>query len=440
MKRPRLLSSTAAAVGRRGGNEKVFEAASAAALSASSSSSFSSLHHHQQQQQKKEVVGEKSDVVSDGMESIGACMTIGGRRRDDYWKKRVERNIIPWRGFAASSSSSFSPPNNENNNKKVDFAPSETTTTTTTTTTQTTTTMVMTQRGNNPYIELARLDKPIGIYLLAYPSLWSILLSSSTATIPPPIEKIATMTALFSAGAVLLRGAGCTINDIWDRKVDAKVERTKNRPIASGRITVPNAVAFLGAQLGLGSVVLYQLDFNTQILGLMSLPLVATYPLMKRVTNLPQLFLGFTFNWGALMGWTAITGGVLEAPALALYGSGVCWTMVYDTIYAHQDIEDDKKIGIKSSARLFEKNTKAVLSTCGVGAISGLLASGYLAGVHWTFYPLLVSTAGTHLFWQIYTVDLKNRKDCGDKFRSNQTYGGLVLSSILAAKVAEHVL
>ena len=437
MKRPRLLSSTAAAVtarvGRGGGNEKGFEAASAAALSASSSSSFSL---RQQQQQKKEVVGEKSDV--DGMESIGACnMTIGRRRRrdDDYWKKkRVERNIIPWRGFAASSSSSFSPPNNENNNKKVDFAPSETTTT------QTTTTMLMTQRGNNPYIELARLDKPIGIYLLAYPSLWSILLSSSTATIPPSTEKIATMTALFSTGAVLLRGAGCTINDIWDRKVDAKVERTKNRPIASGRITVPNAVAFLGAQLGLGSVVLYQLDFNTQILGLMSLPLVATYPLMKRVTNLPQLFLGFTFNWGALMGWTAITGGVLEAPALALYGSGVCWTMVYDTIYAHQDIEDDKKIGIKSSARLFEKNTKAVLSTCGVGTISGLLASGYLAGVHWTFYPLLVSTAGTHLFWQIYTVDLKNRKDCGDKFRSNQTYGGLVLSSILAAKVAEHVL
>ena len=434
MKRPRLLSSTAATVtarvGRGGGNEKGFEAASAAALSASSSSSFSLRH---QQQQKKEVVGEKSDV--DGMESIGACMTIGRRRRDDYWKKRVERNIIPWRGFAASSSSSFSPPNNENNNKKVDFAPSETTTTT-----QTTTTMLMTQRGNNPYIELARLDKPIGIYLLAYPSLWSILLSSSTATIPPSTEKIATMTALFSTGAVLLRGAGCTINDILDRKVDAKVERTKNRPIASGRITVPNAVAFLGAQLGLGSVVLYQLDFNTQILGLMSLPLVATYPLMKRVTNLPQLFLGFTFNWGALMGWTAITGGVLEAPALALYGSGVCWTMVYDTIYAHQDIEDDKKIGIKSSARLFEKNTKAVLSTCGVGAISGLLASGYLAGVHWTFYPLLVSTAGTHLFWQIYTVDLKNRKDCGDKFRSNQTYGGLVLSSILAAKVAEHVL
>tara|TARA_B110000444_G_C18702866_1_gene529825 strand:- start:205 stop:951 length:747 start_codon:yes stop_codon:yes gene_type:complete len=248
------------------------------------------------------------------------------------------------------------------------------------------------------------------------------------------------MTALFSAGAVLLRGAGCTVNDIWDRKVDAKVERTKDRPIASGKITVPNAVAFLGAQLGLGSVVLYQLDFNTQILGLMSLPLVVAYPLMKRVTNLPQLFLGFTLNWGALMGWTAITGGVLEAPALALYGSGVCWTMVYDTIYAHQDIDDDKKIGVKSSARLFENNTKGILSTFGIGAISGLLASGYLADAHWAFYPFLLSTAGTHLFWQIYTVDLKNRKDCGDKFRSNQTYGGLVLSSILAAKVAENVL
>ena len=292
----------------------------------------------------------------------------------------------------------------------------------------------------NPYVALARLDKPIGIYLLAYPCLWSILLSSSTAAIPPATEKIAAVTALFSAGAVLLRGAGCTVNDIWDRKVDAEVERTKDRPIASGKITVPNAVAFLGAQLGLGSVILYQLDFNTQILGLMSLPLVVAYPLMKRVTNLPQLFLGFTLNWGALMGWTAITGGVLEAPALALYGSGVCWTMVYDTIYAHQDIDDDKKIGVKSSARLFESNTKGILSTFGIGAISGLIASGYLADAHWAFYPFLLSTAGTHLFWQIYTVDLKNRKDCGDKFRSNQTYGGLVLSSILAAKVAENVL
>ena len=338
-------------------------------------------------------------IDDDGKKDVNTRRRRSLRRRDDEIVKMISR------GFAASSSSS------EKKKNKI-----------------------------NPYIALARLDKPIGIYLLAYPCLWSILLSSSTAAIPPATEEIAAMTALFSAGAVLLRGAGCTVNDIWDRKVDAKVERTKDRPIASGKITVPNAVAFLGAQLGLGSVVLYQLDFNTQILGLMSLPLVVAYPLMKRVTNLPQLFLGFTLNWGALMGWTAITGGVLEAPALALYGSGVCWTMVYDTIYAHQDIDDDKKIGVKSSARLFENNTKGILSTFGIGAISGLLASGYLADAHWAFYPFLLSTAGTHLFWQIYTVDLKNRKDCGDKFRSNQTYGGLVLSSILAAKVAENVL
>ena len=338
-------------------------------------------------------------IDDDGKKEVNTRRRRSLRRRDDEIVKMISR------GFAASSSSS------EKKKNKI-----------------------------NPYIALARLDKPIGIYLLAYPCLWSILLSSSTAAIPPATEEIAAMTALFSAGAVLLRGAGCTVNDIWDRKVDAKVERTKDRPIASGKITIPNAVAFLGAQLGLGSVVLYQLDFNTQILGLMSLPLVVAYPLMKRVTNLPQLFLGFTLNWGALMGWTAITGGVLEAPALALYGSGVCWTMVYDTIYAHQDIDDDKKIGVKSSARLFENNTKGILSTFGIGAISGLLASGYLADAHWAFYPFLLSTAGTHLFWQIYTVDLKNRKDCGDKFRSNQTYGGLVLSSILAAKVAENVL
>ncbi len=395
--------------------------------SSSSSQHHHHYYHHHHHRRKHSVV--ENAIISDERRR---------RRRnerrdddasyDDYWKKKkkeVNNNnnkIVSSRGFAASSSSSSSSSspavnkknNNKNNNKE-------------------TTTI-------NPYVALARLDKPIGIYLLAYPCLWSILLSSSTAAIPPATEKIAAVTALFSAGAVLLRGAGCTVNDIWDRKVDAEVERTKDRPIASGKITVPNAVAFLGAQLGLGSVILYQLDFNTQILGLMSLPLVVAYPLMKRVTNLPQLFLGFTLNWGALMGWTAITGGVLEAPALALYGSGVCWTMVYDTIYAHQDIDDDKKIGVKSSARLFESNTKGILSTFGIGAISGLIASGYLADAHWAFYPFLLSTAGTHLFWQIYTVDLKNRKDCGDKFRSNQTYGGLVLSSILAAKVAENVL
>ena len=396
--------------------------------SSSSSQHHHHYYHHHHHRRKHSVV--ENAIISDERRR---------RRRnerrdddasyDDYWKKKKKKEannnnnkIVSSRGFAASSSSSSSSSspavnkknNNKNNNKE-------------------TTTI-------NPYVALARLDKPIGIYLLAYPCLWSILLSSSTAAIPPATEKIAAVTALFSAGAVLLRGAGCTVNDIWDRKVDAEVERTKDRPIASGKITVPNAVAFLGAQLGLGSVILYQLDFNTQILGLMSLPLVVAYPLMKRVTNLPQLFLGFTLNWGALMGWTAITGGVLEAPALALYGSGVCWTMVYDTIYAHQDIDDDKKIGVKSSARLFENNTKGILSTFGIGAISGLLASGYLADAHWAFYPFLLSTAGTHLFWQIYTVDLKNRKDCGDKFRSNQTYGGLVLSSILAAKVAENVL
>ena len=391
----------------------------------SSFSSFSSSSHHHHHHHRQ-----THSVVENAINSDKRRRRRRNERRDDdasyydYWKKKKKKEvnnnnnkIVSSRGFAASlssSSSSSSPAvknNNNNNNKEI-----------------------------NPYIVLARLDKPIGIYLLAYPCLWSILLSSSTAAIPPATEEIAAMTALFSAGAVLLRGAGCTVNDIWDRKVDAKVERTKDRPIASGKITVPNAVAFLGAQLGLGSVILYQLDFNTQILGLMSLPLVVAYPLMKRVTNLPQLFLGFTLNWGALMGWTAITGGVLEAPALALYGSGVCWTMVYDTIYAHQDIDDDKKIGVKSSARLFENNTKGILSTFGIGAISGLLASGYLADAHWAFYPFLLSTAGTHLFWQIYTVDLKNRKDCGDKFRSNQTYGGLVLSSILAAKVAENVL
>jgi len=409
---------------------RLFASVEAVSSSSVSSSSSSSQHHHlhhlfnnnNNNNNKKQF-----DDVFVGALNIDGKEVITRKRRT-----RRGDEIVISRGFGASSSrtssssssspssssssSSSSPPSHPSSNPPK------------------------TKKNISNYIALARLDKPIGIYLLAYPCLWSILLSSSTAAIPPTTEKIAAMTALFSGGAVLLRGAGCTINDIWDRKVDAKVERTKDRPIASGKITVPNALAFLGAQLGLGSVILYQLDFNTQILGLMSLPLVVAYPLMKRVTNLPQLFLGFTFNWGALMGWTAITGGVLEAPALALYGSGVCWTMVYDTIYAHQDIDDDKKIGVKSSARLFENNTKGILSTFGVGAISGLLASGYLADAHWTFYPFLLSTAGTHLFWQIYTVDLKNRKDCGDKFRSNQTYGGLVLSSIIAAKVAENVL
>ncbi|CAI0415523.1 unnamed protein product [Linum tenue] len=225
-----------------------------------------------------------------------------------------------------------------------------------------------------PYAKLARLDKPIGTWLLAWPCMWSISMAAQPGNLP----DIKMMT-LFGCGALLLRGAGCTVNDLLDRDIDTKVERTRLRPIASGLLTPFQGLCFLGSQLLLGLGILLQLNDYSKILGASSLLLVFSYPLMKRFTFWPQAYLGLTFNWGALLGWSAIRGSLDPAIVLPLYASGVFWTLVYDTIYAHQDKEDDLKVGVKSTALRFGDSTKLWITGFGIACVSSLAVSGFNA-------------------------------------------------------------
>lgn len=191
-----------------------------------------------------------------------------------------------------------------------------------------------------PYLHLARVDKQVGTMLLLWPCVWSISLAAPIEALPDLF-----MISKFAAGAVIMRGAGCVINDIWDKDFDKHVERTKSRPLASGELSVRQAVGFLALQLSCGLGVLVTLNNSSIILGLASMPLVVAYPLMKRFTNWPQLVLGFTFNWGALLGWTAVHGSCSVEHCVPLYLGGVCWTLVYDTLYGYQDRKDDAKLG-----------------------------------------------------------------------------------------------
>ncbi|EME32303.1 4-hydroxybenzoate polyprenyltransferase [Galdieria sulphuraria] len=213
----------------------------------------------------------------------------------------------------------------------------------------------MSSLRENPYVKLARLDKPIGTWLLYLPGAWSISLASE----PGQVSDL-WLLSLFGMGAVLLRGAGCTINDLWDSRLDGLVERSKSRPLASGVLTKKQALFFVTAQLLGGLPILLSLNMYSQVLGASSLFLVTLYPLAKRVTFWPQLVLGLTFNWGALLGWVAVKGS-LDLPALYLYGGGVAWTLIYDTIYAHQDKHDDTRVGIRSTALYFGDKTDSWL-------------------------------------------------------------------------------
>ncbi|KAK1435928.1 hypothetical protein QVD17_01701 [Tagetes erecta] len=281
-----------------------------------------------------------------------------------------------------------------------------------------------------PYANLARLDKPIGTWLLAWPCMWSITLAA-----PPGHLPDLKMMALFGCGAFLLRGAGCTINDLLDRDIDTKVERTKSRPIASGALSPFQGVSFLGFQLLLGLGILLQLNNYSIILGASSLLLVFSYPLMKRITFWPQAYLGLTFNWGALLGWSAIRGSLDPAVVLPLYLSGVFWTLVYDTIYAHQDKEDDKLVGVKSTALRFGDSTKMWVSGFGIACISSLALSGFNANLGLPYYAFLAAASG-QLAWQIWTVDISSAADCSRKFVSNKWFGALVFGGILMGRLS----
>lgn len=280
-----------------------------------------------------------------------------------------------------------------------------------------------------PYAHLARLDKPIGTWLLAWPCMWSITFAASPGSLP----DIKMMT-LFGCGAFLLRGAGCTINDLLDRDIDTKVERTRLRPVASGALTPFQGLCFLGLQLFLGLGILLQLNRYSQFLGASSLLLVFTYPLMKRLTFWPQAYLGLTFNWGALLGWAAIRGSLDPAIVFPLYLSGICWTLVYDTIYAHQDKEDDLKVGVKSTALRFGDSTKEWVGGFGIVCISSLALSGFNADIGWPYYVFLAAASG-QLAWQIWTVDISSRADCNRKFVSNKWFGAIVFSGILFGRL-----
>lgn len=274
-----------------------------------------------------------------------------------------------------------------------------------------------------PYLRLARIDRPIGTWLLLFPGWWSLALASGG--MPDPW-----LFALFAIGAVVMRGAGCTVNDIADRDVDGKVARTATRPIPSGEVTVAQALVFLYLLSAVGLLILLRFNPFAQAVGAFSLVPVAVYPLMKRITHWPQAVLGLTFNWGALLGWAAVRGD-LDWPPVVLYGAGLFWTLGYDTIYAHQDKEDDAMVGIKSTAlRLGDATRPWLFGFYGL-TLALMALSGWLVGLNWPFFAGLV-LAGGHLAWQAARVDIHDPANCLAKFKSNRHFGWLVLASILA--------
>jgi 4-hydroxybenzoate polyprenyltransferase len=279
-----------------------------------------------------------------------------------------------------------------------------------------------------PYARLARLDRPIGTWLLLFPCWWGIALAT-------PGWPSLWLMAVFALGAIVMRGAGCTYNDIVDRDFDSRVARTADRPIPSGAVSVRQAAAFLLGQLLVGLAILLSLSATAIWLGVLSLALVFTYPLMKRVTWWPQFFLGLAFNWGALMGYAAVADA-LAAPSLALYAAGILWTLGYDTIYAHQDKEDDALIGVKSSALRLGERTRPALFAFYVGAAAVTGVAGWLAQLGWPFY-LLLGAAAAQLLWQAADVKTDDPADCLAKFKSNRIVGWLVLAAIVAGQLAK---
>jgi 4-hydroxybenzoate polyprenyltransferase len=274
-----------------------------------------------------------------------------------------------------------------------------------------------------PYARLARLDRPIGTWLLLFPGWWGIALAAGRW---PDLVLL----LLFALGAVAMRGAGCTLNDIADRDYDAQVARTRLRPLPSGAVSVRQAVVFLFLQLAVGAAVLFSLNRATILLGSAVLVLIAAYPFMKRVTYWPQIFLGLNFNWGALIGWTAVTGG-LAAPPLLLYLGGILWTMGYDTIYAHQDKEDDIRIGVKSSALALGERTRPWLFVFYAAALLLWGSASELAGLGVAFW-IGLALAAAQLAWQAARVQIDSPADCLAKFRSNRIVGWLIFAGVVA--------
>jgi 4-hydroxybenzoate polyprenyltransferase len=278
-----------------------------------------------------------------------------------------------------------------------------------------------------PFGRLARWDRPIGIWLLLFPCWWSLALA-----IGGDWAHLLGWMVLFALGALAMRGAGCTWNDILDRKVDAGVERTRGRPLPSGEVTLRGAVLWMGLQALIGAVILFKFNKFAVLVGLGSLAIVAIYPLMKRVTSWPQVVLGFAFNWGALLGFAAVTG-TLSWAAVALYFGGVAWTMVYDTIYAMQDQRDDAIVGVRSTARRFADAPRLWLTVFAVLAVALWASAGVLAPLHLPYFILLGAVA-VHFGWQVVDLEPHDQPDCRAKFTSNAQVGWLMLAAIVAGQ------
>jgi 4-hydroxybenzoate polyprenyltransferase len=282
-------------------------------------------------------------------------------------------------------------------------------------------------QGLVPYAILARFDRPIGAWLLFLPGLWSISLGARN------FWSGLWLVILFGIGAAVMRGAGCVVNDLWDRKMDAAVVRTRDRPLASGVLKPWNALAFLALLCAIGLLILVQLNFPARVLGVLSLVPVILYPLAKRVTWWPQVVLGFTFGWAAPMGYAA-AHGTLGWPALPLYAAAILWILGYDTIYAHQDREDDALIGVKSTARLFEHSTGKLLLACYTGTILLLLAAMMMAHLRPAGDWLLLLPSAL-LAWQIIRLDTNNPARCLKLFKLNREVGLAVGLAILVGQI-----
>ena len=283
----------------------------------------------------------------------------------------------------------------------------------------------------NLFIELTRLKKPIGFMLLFWPCVWGLTIAYDFSG-----EKITYIfyLTLFLAGAILMRSAGCIINDIVDKKFDRKVSRTKNRPIASGQVSVVQGLFCFIFLCLIAFIVLIQFNFLTIVLALGSMPLAFTYPLMKRYTYWPQLFLGITYNYGLLLGWTSVTNEITMLPFI-LYVGAIFWTLGFDTIYGFQDIKDDEIIGLKSTSIKFKSNPYKFLIICYSIFLISLLIIGFLLKLNPIYFIILVIVALQMYYFQIYKLDIKKMNSCLNIFKSNNFLGLLIFTSLFIGKI-----